>query len=131
MPVLRRLPILLLLLVVATLVSPVASAQAAPNGTCTVTPNPVPVGSQYQIDAVGLTVNTAFAVHIQRTATAPQDVFATSDANGTASTGPLPGPDRTGTATATWKKLLVWPSGGGPILTYGMAEAICEWTIVA
>jgi hypothetical protein len=103
----------------------------ATTGACTVTPNPVPVGSQYTIDATGLTINTAFAVHIQATGTPPKDVFATSNEFGNATTGLLPAPQRTGTVTATWKKLQIWPDGSGPILTYGMAEAICDWTIVA
>jgi hypothetical protein len=116
----------------AAIVSAPATAHAVdPAGSCTITPNPVPVGTPYAIDATGLTINTAFAVHIQATGTPPANVFATSDEFGNASTGSLPAPQRTGTATATWKKLQIWPSGYGPILTYGMAEAICDWTIIA
>ena len=119
------------LAVLASLMLPAAPALADPVGSCAVTPNPVPVGTSYTVDATGLSVNTAFVVHIQQVGGPGADVFATADAQGNATTGPLSGPTTPGATDATWKKLAAWRTGGGPIITYGPAEAICSWSVVA
>jgi hypothetical protein len=108
---------------------------AAPTGTCTVTPDPTPFGTPYTVDAAGLTVNTAFTVHIRQSGSDALDLVVSSDANGDASTGPVAwgptGPQGPGTASVTWKKWQGQAGGGGPIGSYGPTEASCNWTIVA
>jgi hypothetical protein len=120
--------ILALLLGALSIGSPAHAA-----GTCAAVPDPVPVGTAYTVNATGLTVNTAFMVRIQQAGVPVQEVFATSDDFGNAATGDygMPTAQEPGTVNATWKKLQIWPSGGGPIITYGPSEATCGWTIVA
>ena len=110
-----------------------APAQAA--GTCSVSPNPDPVGTPYTVTATGLTVNTAFTVHIHQAGYTALELVVASDANGAASTGPVAwgptGPQAPGTASVSWKKYQTQVGGGGSIGSYGPTEAACDWTIVA
>ena len=118
----------------AALVAAVAvpgAALADPAGSCTAVPDPVPVGVSYTVTASGVSLNTAFVVRIQQAGMPAREVFATADSAGNASTEPQPAPTEPGAATAVWKKLIIWPSGGGPIITYGAPEATCDWSIVA
>lgn len=130
----RRLLSSLVVLSTALVLSSVVAGPASAAGACTATPNPAVVGSSYTVAATGLTVNTAFVVRLQQSGVPVQELFSTSDPDGNAATGGYyPGPVATapGTVSITWKKLLVWPQGGGEIITYGGSEANCSQTIVA
>jgi hypothetical protein len=119
-------------LFVGLLASPGVAYAAA--GSCAVTPDPVPVGTAYTVDATGLTVSTAFVVKIKQTGFTALELIVASNETGAASTGPVQwgstGPQEPGTATVSWRKWAGFPGGGGPILTYGGDEAKCTLTAV-
>jgi hypothetical protein len=128
-----RKSILIVALLLGALWSP--GVAHATTGACAVTPNPDPVGTPYTVAATGLTVNTAFTVHIHQAGYTALDLIVASDANGAASTGPVAwgstGPQAPGTASVSWKKYQTQVGGGGSIGSYGPTEAACDWAIVA
>jgi hypothetical protein len=120
---LRRL--LSSLVLVAAVAIPFAGPAAAdpPAGACTVSPNPVAVGAAYQVNATGLTANTAFAVHYQQPGVGSFDQVVASDATGSATTSASSA--SAGTVSISWKKAQ-FMVGGGFLGAYGPTEAACS-----
>lgn len=126
----RRKSIISLVVLLGMLVVPGVARADPPLDACTVVPNPVTVGTEFRVDATGLTPNFAYFVHLHQPSTQSRDVFATADANGNATTGPVVWGE-VGSARATWWKLTAFRSGGGPVISTDPAERICDLTIVA
>lgn len=124
----RRLPAVLVGLLLALGVALPASAAHATTGSCTVTPNPVAVGALYTVAASGLTVNTAFTVHFQEPGVGSFDQVVASDSSGSATTSATA--SAPGTVSVTWKKWQGMVGGGGAIGSYGPTEAACSVTVV-
>jgi hypothetical protein len=126
----RRFDLLVAALLLGALAVPAPAQADPPVAACTVTPNPVTVGTAFEVDAAGLAPNFAYFVHLHQAGTEARDVFATADASGNASTGPVVWGD-VGTASAKWYKLTAFQSGGGPVISTGPAEQACDLTIVS
>jgi hypothetical protein len=126
--VFRRLLSSLVLVAAAALPFAGSAAADPPAGACAVTPNPVAVNTSYQVDATGLTVNTAFTVHFQQPGTGSFDQVVASGPDGAATTSASSA--SAGTVSISWKKWQGMVGGGGAIGSYGPTEAACSVAVV-